>query len=413
MRLRDPFVIAYRSFEASRLRFFLTTLGVIIGVASVILVMSIGASAQRLVLSQIENVGSNLIGVLPGASQESGPPASALGVVTTTLTPDDLRAMRQPSNVPHLVAVSGYVTGSVSLESDYESLESSFQGVSPEMREVENLPLAEGRFLYPEEEFDLSRVAVLGAKRAEELFPGRSAVGETVRMKGSPFTVVGVLEERGASILSNPDTAVYVPLGTAQKLLLGIEYLNFIRGKVDTAENIERTIEDVRILLRDRHDIDTGDEEDYSIRSTEAALGVLSNITDALKYFLTAIASVSLLVGGIGIMNSMLISVSQLIREVGLRKAVGARPDHILWQFLAESVVITLLGGFVGILGGVGIAFAASLIIPRFGYEWEFIIPAVSIALGLGVSLAIGMIFGVYPARKAAKISPLEALRYE
>ncbi len=413
MKLSDPVKIAYRSLLAAKLRFILTVLGVVIGVAAVIMVMAIGASAQRLVLSQIQNVGSNLVVVLPGASEESGPPAQAMGIVTTTFKNDDLKALRERRNVPYLLAISGYVTGSATAESEADSFELTYQGVSPEMIDVENIEIAEGRFFFPEEENDLSRVVVLGATRAKELFPNRDPLGEILKINDNPFKVIGVLEERGSAAFSNPDTLIYVPLVTAQKILLGIDYLNFARGKVDVPENIERTIVDMTLLLRDRHDLDDDEESDFSVRSTKAALGILTNITDVLKYFLIAIASLSLLVGGIGIMNSMLISVSQRVREIGLRKAVGAQPAHIITQFLIESSFITLVGGCIGILFGVVMAYLASIIIPMLGYEWQFLVPLSSLFIGFSVSLVIGISFGLYPAFKAAKVSPMEALRYE
>ncbi len=413
MKLSDPIKIAYRSLLTAKLRFMLTVLGVVIGVAAVIMVMAIGASAQKLVLSQVENVGSNLVVVLPGASEESGPPAQALGIVTTTLKNDDLKALRERRNVPHLSAVSGYVTGSATAESEVDSFELTYQGVSPEMIGVENIEVALGRFFFPEEEGDLSRVVVLGATRAKELFPNRDPLGETLKINDNPFKVIGVLEERGSAAFSNPDTLIYVPLVTAQKILLGIDYLNFARGKADAPENIERTMADMTLLLRDRHDLEEDEESDFSVRSTKAALGVLTNITNVLKYFLIAISSISLLVGGIGIMNSMLISVSQRVREIGLRKAVGARPQHIITQFLIESSFITLVGGCIGMVFGVAIAYLAAIIIPTLGYDWQFLVPLSSLVIGFSVSLIIGITFGLYPAFKAAKVSPMEALRYE
>lgn len=413
MKLSDPLKISYRSLAASKLRFLLTVLGVVIGVAAVIMVMAIGASAQKLVLSQVENVGSNLIGILPGASEEKGLPAAAFGVITTTFKNDDLKALRERRNVPHLIAISGYVTGSGTIESDERSLEVSFQGVSPELIEVENMRVANGRFFFSEEESSLSRVMVLGAKRAEELFPDSNPIGETVTLKKIPFKVIGVLEERGSTAFSNPDTTIYVPLETAQKLLLGINYLNFARGKVDAVENIERAIANVKDLLRKRHNIEENEESDFSVRSTETALNTLTSITDVLKYFLLAIASISLLVGGIGIMNSMLISVSQRVREIGLRKAVGARPAHIIFQFLIESSFITITGGIIGIVFGIAVTYIASLVIIKLGYEWQFLVPLQSVIIGFSISFIIGIAFGVYPAFKASMVSPMEALRYE
>lgn len=413
MKLSDPIKISYRTLTASKLRFFLTVLGVVIGVASVILVMAIGASAQRLVLSQIENVGSNLVAILPGASEENGPPASALGIVTTSLIYDDLKALRERRNVPHLEAVSGYVTGTGTAEFQSTTLESSFQGVSPDLIQIENIHIASGRFFFPEEEMDLSRVMVLGATQAKALFANRNPIGETVTLKKIPFKVVGVLEERGSAAFSNPDVLLYVPLGTAQKLLLGINYLNSARAKIDSAINIERSVADMNILLRKRHDIEENEESDFSVRSTAAALGILTTITDVLKYFLLAIASISLLVGGVGIMNSMLISVSQRVREVGLRKAVGAQKIHIIAQFLIEASFITIAGGIIGILFGVLVAYLASLLLVKLGYDWQFLVPLSSLGIGFSVSFIIGIVFGLYPAITASRISPMEALRYE
>jgi len=413
MKLSDPIKIAIRSLSAAKLRFFLTVLGIVIGTAAVILVMSIGASAQDLILSQVQKVGSNLVGILPGASQENGPPASALGIVTTTLKNGDLDALREKRNVPNLLAVGGYVSGSASVDSPGASFQTSFQGVSSDVVSIESMEVADGRFFFPEEENDLSRVVVLGSTRASDLFPNGNPIGETVVIKDIPFRVVGVLASRGSSTFSNPDNLIYVPLRSAQKLLLGIDYLNFIRAKVDDTKNIDTANADIESLLRDRHKLEDGEESDFSVRSTEQALQTLSSVTDVLKYFLTAIASISLMVGGIGIMNSMLIAVNQRIREVGLRKAVGARPYHIMLQFLIESGVVAGFGGLIGIALGIGIAFLASIIIPRLGYEWRFLVPGSSVAIGFFVSFLIGIRFGLYPARKASKIPPIEALRYE
>jgi putative ABC transport system permease protein len=281
------------------------------------------------------------------------------------------------------------------------------------MQEVEDIEVASGRFFFSDEEESGKRVMVLGATRAQDFFPRGDAVGSEVKLGDLTFKVVGVLEARGATAFSSPDDLIYIPLGTAQRELLGIRYLNFARSKVDDAANIEITIKNIDDVLRKRHDIKDDEEPDYSIRNTQAALGILTQITDILRYFLLLIASVSLLVGGVGIMNSMLIAVSQRVWEIGLRKAVGANRWHILKQFLTESIAITSIGGFFGIVIGIALTYMVALIVRALGYEWEFIVSLNSVLIGALVSVAVGLIFGVYPALKASRVSPLEALRYE
>lgn len=413
MKLSDPYKIAYQALSASRLRFFLTVLGIVIGVAAVILVMSAGASAQQLILGQVEAVGSNLLAVLPGASEEDGPPALAFGIVDKTLTNDDLEALRDRKNIPEITAAAGYVTGTAIADSDAESLSVSYQGVSASLPDVETVKIAKGRFFFPDEDERLAHIVVLGSETAEKLFPNADPLGKMVSIKHIPFTVVGILEKRGAVGISSTDDIIHIPLDTAQKELLGIKYLNYVRAKVGKAEDVTRAKEAVYALMNQRHDIDPGQESDFSVRSLESTLDVLRSLTNVLKFFLVSIAAISLLVGGIGIMNSMLIAVNARVREIGLRKAVGARPGEIMFQFLIESVIVTLLGGLIGIAIGVGFAFIASLVIPKLGYDWEFLVPLSSIGISFGVCFVIGMIFGLYPAWKASRVSPMEALRYE
>ena len=413
MRFIDPIKISYRNITATKLRSFLTVLGVIIGVASVIIVLAIGASAQALILDQVKGVGSNLIGVLPGASDQKGPPASALGVVTTTLKYEDLKALNNPKNIPDIISACGYVTGSANMAYLDQSFVTTYQGVSSSYPEVEKLDLGSGRFFLPEEETNLARVAVLGYNRAKDLFGDEDPINKKINIKDLNFTVVGVIDKRGSQAFSNPDDNVYMPLMTGQKLLLGINYLNFIRAKVNDEKNISRAINDVTLLIRNRHQIQGDMEDDFSVRSTAQALSILSSVTDVLKYFLVSIAAISLLVGGVGIMNIMLIAVNQRIREIGLRKALGAKNIHIIVQFIIESVTITLCGGVLGILMGILVTFLAYLIINQLGYEWQFIVTASSIVLAFFITLAVGIIFGLYPALRASKVSPIEALRYE
>ena len=413
MKLTSPIKISYKNLMAAKFRSFLTILGIIIGIASVIIVMAIGASAQQLIIAQVSGVGSNLVGVLPGASDEKGPPASVLGIVTTTLKQSDLDAVLLKKNVPNAVAASGYVSGIGTAKYKNNSRQNNFQGVSADFIDVEKNDLSSGRFFTDEEDSGLARVAVLGSNTAKELFETEDPIGKMFSLKDVNFTVVGVLAPKGGSAVSNPDELVYMPLSTAQKILLGIDYLNFMRVKIDNPENITRAVADIKYTIRTQHRIKNPNDDDFSVRDTAQALNMVTNITNVLKYFLAGIAAISLLVGGVGIMNIMLISVTQRIREVGLRKAVGARNRHIITQFLIEAVFITLVGGIIGIIFGILISLLAAVVINALGYEWEFLISFSSIVVATMVSAAIGLLFGLYPARKAARISPMEALRYE
>lgn len=405
--------LASQNLLASKLRTVLTILGMIIGIAAVIIVLSVGGSAQALILDQVRNVGSNLIVVLPGASEEDGPPAMAFGIVTTTLTNDDLDAMRKRSNVPHLVYASGYAQGNATIQYRDKNFQSTIYGVSSDMIRVENAEVAQGRFFGAQEDAKKGRVAVLGSTRARDLFGDVNPVGKTFSIGDFNFRIIGVMEERGSAAFSSPDDVVYVPILTAQKILFGIDYLSVIRGKVDEEMNIARTKDDIRRLLRDRHDIDWAGVDDFSVRSADTALGILTNVTNVLKYFLVSVAAVSLIVGGIGIMNIMLISLKRRIRELGLRKALGAMNRDILFQMLVESVFIALLGAVIGIVIGIFVAYISAIVIQYLDYEWTFMVTWESIALALSIAILIGIFAGIYPARRAAEVSPTEALRYE
>ncbi|MDP1884233.1 MAG: ABC transporter permease [Candidatus Moranbacteria bacterium] len=413
MRLFDPIKISYKNILAAKFRSFLTVLGIIIGVASVIIVMAIGASAQALILDQVTDIGSNLVGVLPGGSEEKGPPAALLGAIITTLKYDDLQALLSKGNAPDVTNGSGYVTGVATAKHQDNSFSVTYQGVSSDLPAVENVKVAEGRFFMPEEETNLARVAVLGADRVADFFPNVDPIGKTLTIKNLNFTVVGVLEKKGASAFSNSDQTIFVPLFTAQKLLLGIDYLNFIRVKTDDPQNVARAVSDIKTTLRQRHGIKDPADDDFTVRDTAQALSTLTSVTDVLKYFLASIAAISLLVGGVGVMNIMLVAVNQRIREIGLRKAVGARNRQIIWQFLIEAVFITLVGGILGIIAGILIAYLAAVVIQYLGNNWQFIITGQSIAIATSVTFVVGIVFGMYPARKASQVSPMEALRYE
>jgi len=415
MNIIIPIKISFKNLMAAKFRSFLTMLGIIIGVASVIIIFAVGQSAQELILDQIRGVGSNLIGVLPGASDEKGPPASAMGIVVTTLKYDDLLELKKPKNVTGVEAAAGYLMGTATLKSNDEEMGVSFTGTTADYLEVESTEVEKGRFISEDEEINLSRVAVLGASLSKDIFGEVEPLGKKIKIKDYDFTVIGVLEERTSAGfgVSSQDETVFVPLFTAQKLLLGINHLGYIRLKVDSEENIAIAKADVANVLRNQHDIDDPEDDDFSVRDWASAIEIISTVTDAMRYFLLAVGTISLIVGGVGVMNVMLIAVNQRINEVGLRKAVGAKNSDVMIQFLIESATISFVGGVWGIIFGIAVSYLVSVIINSLGYDWKFIISPISILVAVSVSVLIGIFFGLYPARKASKISPMEALRYE
>jgi len=402
----------WRQIKRNKVRSFLTMLGIIIGIISVIVIMSVGAGAQSLILNQVKSLGSNLVGVLPGKSDPKGPPAQAMGIVVTTFKNDDVKAILNGGN-SHIVAATPYVRGNDTVTWSGNKADTSFVGVSGQYTIVEDAQVASGRFFTEDENYSLARVAVLGSQTASDLFGQNNPLGEQVKIKKNNFTVIGVMKARGTSGFQNQDSQIFVPVNTAQKLLLGIDYLSFARFKIDDAAHVDDSMNYITEILRDRHDISNPDNDDFSVRSMAQGIEAITNITDALKIFLTAVASIALAVGGIGIMNIMLASVQERTKEIGLRKAVGAKNSNIVAQFLTESIMITFLGGIIGILLGAAISTIIAKVAVSMGYSWDLVISPLSIFLACFVSVGIGLIFGIVPARRASALDPIEALRYE
>jgi len=413
MEFRDAIKISIINLRANKVRSFLTMLGLVIGITSIIIIMSVGAGAQSLIINQIKGFGTNLISVLPGSSDEEGPPASVFGITITTLKYEDALALEKKQNVENAVAAGAYITGQGTVSYRGVSLEATYTGTTANHLSIEETKVTQGRFFDESEEKSLSRVVVLAPAIAEEIFGQQDPIGETIKIKKHAFKVIGVMEERGVVGLENQDNKIFIPISTAQKTMLGVDHVALIRVKIDQTENIDQSIEEIKQTLRERHDIDDPSDDDFSVRAAAQALEIVTTITDALKFFLAAVGGIALVVGGIGIMNIMLIAVNERIREIGLRKAVGARNINLISQFLAETVVITLIAGAIGIIIGAVISGLVALVANYLEYDWDFIVSVQSILLGLGISSLIGLVFGLYPAIKTSKIEPIAALRYE
>jgi len=401
-------------------RSFLTILGIVIGVAGVIIIISLGAGAQSLVVGQITKLGNNLVGVLPGKANEKGPPAAVFGIQIKTLSHNDAEAIKDKNKVPNAVAVASFVRGNATVISGKESVDTSFTATEGSYPLIQTVEMGKGVFFTEEESSNGANVIVLGYDVAQTLFPNGNEIGQIVKIKsgsnstgGVPFRVIGVQKKMGTVAFQNQDDQVFIPLIIGQRQILGIDYLQFIRIKIDNEDNIEKSIEDIKSVLRQQHRIKNSDNEDFDVRNLADAIKMITSITDILRVFLGLMAGISLVVGGIGIMNIMLVTVSERTREIGLRKAIGATRRKILDQFLLEAVILTVSGGIIGIILGIFISYIVALGARFAGYDWAFIISPLAIILAVGVSILTGIIFGLYPAMKASKLDPIEALRYE
>jgi putative ABC transport system permease protein len=414
MKILEAVRIAMRALAANKLRSVLTMLGIIIGVGAVITLMSVGRGVEKYVTDQFASAGTNLLFIVPGQLSE-GPP-NRRGNANGVLTLGDSDAIGNPFQVPDVTAVAPEVSGSTTVSRGKKSLRASVSGVTPSYQDVRSWNPELGDFIAESDVQERGRVAVIGMEAYRKLFePGEYPIDQTIRINNLVFRVIGVLEERGGSGFGNQDESILIPLTTAQdrlyrrKTVSGDYQVNVIYASVADADRMDAAEEQIAEVLRERHDINYLDEDDFSIINQTDLISIFGDILGALTLFLGAIAGISLLVGGIGIMNIMLVSVTERTREIGLRKAVGAKRQDILGQFLIEAVTLAVLGGLLGIALGTSGAQAISSFLDNF----SAVVGIDAILISILFSMAVGLFFGIYPAYRASRLNPIDALRYE
>ncbi len=407
MTIADLFEETYGALSANKARSGLTMLGIIIGISSVIAMISIGQGAQSAIQKQIQSIGSNLILVTPGAQRGPGFQVSSGRGAARSLTQGDADAIKQ--EITAAKAVAPEISGRYQITSKGKNTNTSVIGTVESYPSVRNVEVADGTFVSDSQSKSLSKVAVLGPTTRDDLFgEGATAVGQTIRIKNIQFTVIGVTKSKGGSGFGNQDDMIFVPLGTAQQFLAGENYVTTISVQAASPDQMTSIQEQVSALLLDRHNISDPTLADFSVLNQADIVATFSSVTQTFTILLASVAAISLVVGGIGIMNMMLTTVTERTKEIGLRKAIGAKAHEINLQFLIEAVALTFVGGLIGVVLGWLISYG----ITRLGFI-QTEVSVSSVLLAFGVSAGIGIVFGYYPARRAAKLNPIVALRYE
>ena len=403
--------LAIRTLRANRMRAFLTMVGISIGVGAVIALLAIGTGVQNFITQQFSSAGTDLVAVTPGKAQRGGPPGFGPQAV---LTMADYRAIA--ASAPNVVADAAEFSAVGNFAYEGNTTQVTVNGAMPGFTQIRNWGADQGRFIDDSDIGGRSRVVVLGRTAANDLFPNEDPLEKIVKINNIPFRVIGIMQTKGASFLGDQDATSFVPLTTVQERLFQKQALAKSGERIVSAIYIQVSNEQARIetqqtikeLLRERHRLQEGDSDDFTLTSQTELINTFGAVTGVLTIFLGAIAGISLLVGGIGIMNIMLVSVTERTREIGLRKAIGAKSSAILNQFLTEAIVLSLLGGVIGILIGVGISLGIQLFV-----DFKPVVQPGAILLAVGFSIAVGLFFGIYPARRASKLNPIDALRYE
>jgi len=406
MDLRETTATSFEALVSNKLRTGLAILGIVIGIGAVVALITLGKGAQDSVTKSISALGSNLLTVQPGATNTRG--VQGAGGSSTTLTLDDAKALTNNPSITAVSAVSAEVSRNFQVTNGRNNGNYRTMGVLPTYAQIRNNTIAQGSFITPEQVTSMAKVAVIGPNVSTELFNGAEPIGQSISIKQIEFRVVGVTNSKGGNGFFSEDDVIYVPITTAQKILLGTKSVQSISIEAKSADDMITATNQVGFVLLARHHIATPEKADFSIRSQADILGAATTATSTLTGLLSGIAAISLLVGGIGIMNVMLVTITERTREIGIRKAIGAKRKDILTQFLIESIVLTASGGIIGIILGFILSYIAGRFI-NISISISYFAPL----LAFSVSGAIGLIFGYYPARRAALMQPIVALRYE
>ena len=412
MRFKYTISTALTALAANKTRSLLTVLGIVIGVMSVTLIVSISNGANNLILNQFQIFGSRTISIEPG--REPSGPADLTEIFTDSLKKRELDALSDKNRVPNFSNVSPEVIVPGGIAYEGETYRGTIIGASEVVQTILNLSVSDGVFFDASDVSGRATVAVIGEKVRDELFGLSNPLGKLVKIKGRNFRVVGILASEGNGLFFNVDEITIIPYTTAQAYLLGQDHFMEIIGQADTEEMIPQVTADIEATLRELHNITDPDKDDFHVMTQEGAIASVGVITGIMTALLASVAAISLVVGGIGIMNIMLVAVTERTREIGLRKALGATNKDIRNQFLAEAVALTVTGGILGIALGTFLSFLISIVLSQnLGLSWPFSFPVNAALLGFFVSFTVGLVFGIYPARAAARKSPIEALRYE